>query len=227
MKKGVHNMFNRRYFKENGQLKLKTVILDVLIVAVIYFVFSLLFGEHKVVQAIIELLLYIYIASLTIILLAMDMVSETRKVNKQLNNKKYGFKFFEKSYPTSLFKNLYEGYYSSPNSEFFSKIVARLSKFNDDELNQTIWEIQYHLEKDKPIKPLVELFGLLVTIVGLKEILQKYVFGNFNNLIAWLLTAVLLCLLFLYYIQITLKKRGFLKLLESIVIDEKEKREEK
>lgn len=225
--RGVCYMFSRRYFKRNKQLRLSIVSLDMVIAGVVYLILSFLFKENEVVQIIIEILFYIYIGTLTVVFLGTEMVAGTRKINSYINDKNYGFKFYEKEYPTSLIINLIKGKYYSPNSNFLAKVAQHLANFDDDELDQTIWELQYHLNSDKLISYLLNIFGPLATLLGFKEIRQTYIFDNDNNVITWIITTVFLLFLFLYYLQVTHKKRSFLELLESVASNEKEKRKRK
>lgn len=113
----------------------------------------------------------------------MDMVSETRRVNKWLKNKDCGFNLKEKEYPKTLIYSISEGYYKSPNRQFLTKIRETYAEFNENGLDQTIWELQYHLNKGRSITPTLTLAISCIGLLGLNEVSYKYFFQNLSNVI--------------------------------------------
>lgn len=182
------------------------------------------FLGNGLAQAIVELVWYISIALIMIPPFIMDLMSGTRKINKWMNDELYGFKFKEADYPISLIKSLSTGHYDSPNMDFLSKISFTFSEYENDELNQTIWEIQYHLKKGKFNLSIFNLFIACITLFGLKELAYKYFSDSISNSLTWLIISLIFIFIFSYYIQVKYKKKSFLSLLESIAIREKENR---
>ena len=217
-------MYNKRYFSRKGKLMQGKIYLDLLIFSMLYLILLFVFIGNGLAQVIIELIWYISIAFIMIPPFIMDMMSGTRKINKWMNDELYGFKFKETDYPISLIKNLSNGYYDSPNGEFLSKISCTFSGYEKNELNQTIWELQYHLKKEKFSLSIFNLFITCITILGLKELAYKYLSDSISNSLTWLIISVMFIFIFSYYIQVKYKKKSFLSLLESIAITEKENR---
>lgn len=223
-KKGWLTIYNKRYFSRKGKLKQGKIYLDLLVSSMLYLTLLFVFIGSGLAQAIIELMWYISIAFIMISPFIMDMMSGTRKINKWMNDELSGFKFKETDYPISLIRSLSNGYYDSPNGELLSKISCTFSGYKKKELNQTIWELQYHLKKEKFSLSIFNLFITCITILGLKELAYKYLSDSISNSLTWLIISVMFIFILSYYIQVKHKKKSFLSLLESIAINEKENR---